>query len=74
MSVRLRYGQTCSMVDCLAPARELGGLCSMHWRAASPEMRSDLKWEASWATVPAVDPATLTDWDIVRAAEAMLGD
>jgi hypothetical protein len=65
MSVQLRYDQACSVIGCLKPARELGGLCTPHWCAALPSTRADLKWEASWE-----DPA----WDVVRAAEAMLGE
>lgn len=78
MSVNLRDDQCCKALvsgqRCLRPASELGGLCSAHWRGLSPASRDYLRWEASWASVPAADEATLDGWDIVRAAEAMLGE
>jgi hypothetical protein len=79
----MRWEQACTALHkgerCQKPATELGALCGAHWRALSPAARSTLEWEATWAVdIPERDvlpaSAMLSDWDIVRAAEAMLGD
>lgn len=46
MSAELRIDQCCIREGCKAPIRELGGLCSAHWRGLSPEERAALRWEA----------------------------
>lgn len=83
MSCRMRWEQSCTALHkgqrCTRPATELGDLCGAHWRALSPATRDYLKWEAAWS-IEILEPDTmpttpmLSDWDVVRAAEAMLGD
>jgi hypothetical protein len=79
----MRWEQSCAALDggvrCTRPATELGHLCTAHWQALSPTTRATLQWEAAWAVeIPEPDvmptPPMLDGWDIVRAAEAMLGD
>lgn len=83
MSVHMRWEQSCVALHkgerCKRPASELGGFCTPCWKSLNPETRDYLKWEAAWAIeIPEPDilPTTpmLSDWDVVRAAEAMLGD
>jgi hypothetical protein len=80
MSCNLRRDQCCVTIrdgeHCLAPARELGGHCTRCFQALSSEQRAFLNWEASWTLgVPEQIAQLLADdWDIVAAAEAMLGD
>jgi hypothetical protein len=79
----MRWEQACIAIHkgvrCTRPATELGGHCGACWRGLSPATRATLQWEAAWAIEipePDVLPTTpmLSDWDIVRVAEAMLGD
>lgn len=83
MSAELRWEQCCSVLvegrRCTKPATELGGLCGAHWRGAQQSTRDYLKWKAAWQIDdPEPDPMSVSaipsDWDIVRVAEAMLGD
>lgn len=80
MSCRLRKDQCCVTIRdgerCLAPARELGGHCTRCFRALSPAERAFLDWDAAHTIeilVPVADVLE-ADWDIVRAAMAMLGE
>ena len=62
MTCRLRLDQSCSEINCIRPAR-YGDLCVPCFMASSPARRQ-----------VEMDTLELSDWDIVRAAEAMLGD
>lgn len=83
MSVHLRWESCCTVIHnghrCTRPATELGGLCGAHWRGAQQSTRDYLTWKATWAVdddgseQTPVSPIP-SDWDIVRVAEAMLGD
>lgn len=83
MSCHMRWDQACIALHkgqrCTRPAREVGGYCTSCFGSLNASTRDYLRWEAAWAIEipePDVMPTTamLSDWDIVRAAEAMLGD
>jgi hypothetical protein len=63
MSCHLRHDQECETAGCGRPSR-YGALCSPCFMAATPARRS----------VEICLPEDLSDWDIVAAAEACLGD
>lgn len=88
MSFKLRKEQCCkALVDgkqCLRPSRELGGLCTAHWRALSAPARAHLQWGAAWEdsperplfskhlTTPQVGAIALLSYDPAAGAEAIL--
>jgi hypothetical protein len=79
MSSHLRWEQACSRYlsgkRCKRPAQEPGGMCSACWRSLDPSQRAVLNWEATWAIeIPEPSIPSLSDWDILAAADAMLGE
>ena len=52
MTVRLRLDQCCIREGCNAPIRELGNLCSAHWRSLTATKRRTLIWESEQPTEP----------------------
>ena len=88
MSAKLRTDQCCKAltngVPCLRPARELGHLCTMHYRSLSAPARAHLAWSAAWEdsperplfskhlTTPQVGAIALLSYDPIAGAEAIL--
>lgn len=60
----MRWEQCCGEPGCTSPAR-YGPLCTVHFFAATPARR---------AVELGAHPSEMEQWDIVRAAELLLGD
>jgi hypothetical protein len=73
MSSKMRWEQCCSEDGCTMPAR-YGELCSRCIFAVSPARRAvEMMDTQTDAIAPAIHIPALQDWDIIRAAEMMLG-